>query len=117
VAAAKRALLRALVDLRDEGLSVAAYGAAAKGNTLINHCGIDRDLVSFVVDANPVKQGRYLPGSHLPVLAPEVLAERRPDALLILPWNLQEEVMEVTSHIRSWGGRWLIRQPTVRLVP
>ena len=116
VAARKRELLTTLIGLRENGMRVAAYGAAAKGNTLLNHCGIDPDLVEFVVDLSTEKQGRFLPGTRLPVLAPSALDERRPDVLLILPWNLQDEIVESTARIRDWGGRWLLQRPTLHLV-
>lgn len=104
--------LRRFLDLAwAEGRSVAGYGAAAKGNTFLNVAGIGRERIAFVVDRNPEKQGRLLPGSHIPVLAPEVIAARRPDYLLILPWNLADEVMEQQAQIRDWGGRFVTAVP------
>lgn len=112
---AKHTLLRTLLDLRAEGKRVAAYGAPAKGNTLLNYCGVGPDLIDFTVDRNPAKQGAFLPGSRIPVLAPEAIAERRPDVVFILPWNLREEIAGQLSLIREWGGRFLTSVPDVRL--
>lgn len=100
-----------------EGKSVAAYGAAAKGNTLLNYCNISTDLVTYVVDRNPYKQQRYLPGSHLPVLAPEEVRQSKPDFLLILAWNLQEEIMAEMAFVRDWGGQFATPVPTVEIHP
>jgi SAM-dependent methyltransferase len=111
VAASKRAALRTLLDLKDQGLSIAGYGAPAKGNTLLNYCGIGPDLVDFTVDANPVKQHTLLPGSHIPVLAPEALRERKPDIVWLLPWNLRDELEEQLAYVRDWGARFLVLQP------
>ncbi|MEO7556157.1 MAG: class I SAM-dependent methyltransferase [Acidimicrobiales bacterium] len=112
----KRDLLSILIGCRDAGLTIAAYGAAAKGNTLLNYCGIGGDLIDFVVDVSTQKQGLFLPGTHLPVLSPAVLRERRPDVVLILPWNIQDEVIESISYVRAWGGRFLVQHPTLALV-
>ena len=101
---------------RDEGRRVAAYGAAAKGNTLLNHCGIGTDLVEYVVDLNPHKQGRLLPGSRLPVHAPSRLAETRPDYVLILPWNLKDEIVRQLAFIADWGGRFVVASPVTRVL-
>jgi len=107
----KRRLLEFLIAAKRAGKSVAAYGAAAKGNTLLNYCGIRGDFIDYVVDMSPHKQGRYLPGTHLPILAPERVAETRPDYLLILPWNLKAEVMDQMNHIREWGGHFVVPIP------
>ncbi len=104
-------LLHFLIAQKRAGRSVAAYGAAAKGNTLLNYCGVRRDLVAFVADASPRKQGCFLPGSRIPVLAPEAVERLRPDFVLILPWNIQEEIMQQLSFIRSWGGRFVTAIP------
>lgn len=104
-------LLEFLVTARRNGRTVAGYGAAAKGNTLINYAGIKPDLVDFVCDAAPSKQGRFLPGSHIPVLAPEVLAEQRPDLVLILPWNIAEEIVSTHNYLRDWGGQFFVAVP------
>src|SRR5690606_12344293 len=103
----KRRLLAFLIEARDSGKSVAAYGAAAKGNTLLNYCGIGPDMIDYVADASPHKQGLCLPGSHIPIVAPDHIARTRPDYLLILPWNLTDEIIAANAHIRSWGGRFV----------
>ena len=115
VAEDKRQIVSLLIDLKRQGLSIAGYGAPAKGNTLLNYCGIGRDFLDFTCDANPHKQGHVLPGTHIPVLAPEAIAERRPDVVLILPWNIKDEIMQQLSHIRDWGGRFAARAPELRL--
>jgi SAM-dependent methyltransferase len=107
----KRTLLRFLIDARERGLSTAAYGAPAKGNTLLNYCGIRDDLLEYTVDRSPHKQGRFLPGTHLPIFAPDHVRDTRPDYLLILPWNLRDEVIQEMSYIRDWGGRFVIPIP------
>ncbi len=112
----KRQILELLIALKRSGTSIAAYGAAAKGNTLLNFCGVGRDFVDFVCDANPHKQGHILPGTHIPILAPGAIAERRPDVVLILPWNIKDEVMDQLSFIREWGGRFAARSPELRLL-
>lgn len=112
----KRDLVRTLMDLRDAGKTVAAYGAPAKGNTLLNYCGIGTDLVSFTVDRSPHKQGHWLPGSRIPVYEPERLRRERPDYLLILPWNLKTEIMQGCDFIREWGGRFIVPIPDVAIV-
>ena len=93
-----------------------AYGAAAKGNTLLNYCAIDNGLIDFVVDANPHKQNTLLPGSHIPVHAPDKLKESKPDYVLILPWNLQNEIMKDVSYVKDWGGQFLVAVPEVEVV-
>jgi len=113
----KRQILSFLIDLKRQGRRVAGYGAPAKGNTLLNYCGIRTDFVDFTVDVNPNKQGHYLPGSHIPVRAPEALREARPDVVLILPWNLREEIMEQHAYVREWGGQFAARAPELRFVP
>lgn len=113
----KRDLLRFLIDLRENGNSIVGYGAAAKGNTLLNYCGVGVDLLDYVVDRNPMKQGRFLPGVRIPVKAPEALAEGRPDYVLILPWNIKDEVMEQLAFIREWGGRFVVPIPSLQIIP
>lgn len=98
-----------------EGRTVAGYGAAAKGNTFLNVAGIGPDRIAFVVDRNPEKQGRLLPGSHIPVLGAEAIAGRRPDYLVILPWNIAREVMEQQAQIRAWGGRFVTAVPSLKV--
>ena len=97
-------------------MSIAGYGAPAKGNTLLNYCGIGTDFIDFTVDRNPHKQGCFLPGTHIPILAPEAIDEQRPDVVFILPWNLREEIVAQLAHIRDWGGRFAVRAPELRLV-
>jgi len=112
----KRELLRFLIQAKEEGKSIAGYGAPAKGNTLLNYCGIRTDFLDYTVDRSPYKQGRYLPGSRIPIYAPERLRETRPDYVLILPWNLKEEIMEQMAEVRTWGGRFVIAVPEVRIL-
>lgn len=109
-------LLDFLAAAKDAGRTVVAYGAAAKGNTLLNYCKVGPDDVAFVVDRSPHKQGRFLPGSHLPIQHPDQVAEARPDYLLILPWNLRDEICEQMASIREWGGRFVIPLPEVEVV-
>ena len=111
----KCALLDFLVGAHRAGQRVAAYGAPAKGNTLLNYCGIGTELVRYTVDASPHKQGMLLPGSRLPVLAPETLLEDRPDFVLILPWNLKDEIARQMQAIRDWGGRFVVPIPAVEV--
>ena len=107
----KRQLLRFLIEARDEGKRVLGYGAPGKGNTLLNYCGIGTDLLEFTVDRNPVKQGKLLPGSRIPVLAPDAIERARPDYVLILPWNIREEIVAYMEGIREWGGRFVVAMP------
>jgi ubiquinone/menaquinone biosynthesis C-methylase UbiE len=107
----KNDLLRFLLDAKREGKRVAAYGAAAKGNTLLNFAGIRPDLLPYVVDKNPAKQGKYLPGSRIPIVTEDHLAADRPDFVLILPWNLKEEVMAQLPYLRQWDGRFVTVVP------
>ena len=111
----KNGLLSFLIEQKRAGKRVAAYGAAAKGNTLLNYAGVKPDLLSFVCDAAPSKQGKYLPGSHLPVFAPEKLKAEKPDIVLILPWNIATEVMQYTSYIREWGGQYATAVPVMEI--
>ena len=103
---AKREILDFLIDVKRRGLTLAGYGAPAKGNTLLNYCGIGTDFLDYTVDVSPYKQSHFLPGTHLPVKAPETLRQTRPDVVLILPWNLTTEIVEQHSYIRDWGGRF-----------
>jgi SAM-dependent methyltransferase len=112
----KRALLAFLIEARRQGKRIAGYGAAAKGNTLLNYCGVRGDFLDYVVDRNPHKQNRFLPGTHVPVLAPETLEKTRPDYLLILPWNLKAEIVGQMAHIRQWGGRFVVPVPRVEVL-
>jgi len=113
----KRDILSFLIDLRERGLHIAGYGAPAKGNTLLNFCGIGRDFIDYTVDRNPGKQGRHLPGSEIPIRSPEDLRRTRPDVVLVLPWNLAGEVLEEHAYVREWGGRFAARTPRMALLP
>ena len=115
VRATKRRLLQTLIDLKNAGKVVAGYGAPAKGVTFLNYCGIRTDLVDFTVDRSPHKQGRYLPGVHIPIHGPDRLREVRPDVVWILPWNLRDEIAEQMKDVRAWGGRFLVTVPDVEL--
>lgn len=116
VARVRDDLVRFLLDRSAEGATVAAYGAAAKGNTLLNYCGVRRDLLAFCVDRNPVKQGTFLPGTRIPVLAEEALHEARPDYVLILPWNLRDEIVEQLAYVTGWGGRLVVALPRLEVL-
>jgi predicted TPR repeat methyltransferase len=104
-----------LAEARRDGHTVAAYGAAAKGNTLLNACGVTVEDIPFVVDRNPTKQGRLLPGSHIPVLHPDALLAARPDFVLILPWNLRDEIVATNAAVKGWGGRFVTAIPDIRI--
>ena len=112
----KSDLLDFLLGAAREGKTVAGYGAPGKGNTLLNHCGIRTDLLSYTVDRSPVKQGKFLPGTHIPIYAPERLAETRPDYILVLPWNLREEISQQLSYVGSWGGKLVFPIPEFEIV-
>ena len=107
----KWSLLELLIRLKREGKRIVGYGAPAKGNTLLNYCGIGQDFIDFTVDRSPQKQGMYLPGTRLAIKAPEAIADVKPDYVLILPWNIKEEVMEQMSYIREWGGKFIVPIP------
>ena len=113
----KQGLLRFLLDARRDGRTVAGYGAPGKGNTLLNHCGVRADLLQYTVDRNPYKHGRFLPGSHIPVLPTEELALRKPDYVLLLPWNLREELVTQLAYVRDWGGRLVVPIPALEVLP
>lgn len=117
VEADKRQILSFLIGLKQQGLRVVGYGAPAKGNTLLNYCGVRQDFVDYTCDLNPHKQGHYLPGSHIPIRPPEAIAQDKPDVVLILPWNLKDEIVEQLSFIRQWGGRFAARTPELTLLP
>jgi len=109
-------LLSFLIDKKKENKKVAAYGAAAKGNTLLNYCGVRNDLIDFVVDANPNKQNKYLPASHIPVVNETHLKESRPDYIIILPWNLKHEILEQLSYAKNWGAEFVIPVPSLEFI-
>jgi hypothetical protein len=112
----KYALTTFLIEQKKAGKKVAAYGAAAKGNTLLNYCGIKSDLIDFVVDANPHKQGKWMPASHIPVVAEAILKQEKPDHVLVLPWNLREEITKQLSYIKEWNGSFVIPIPRLEIV-
>ncbi len=116
VIAVREALLEFLRTSKAAGKTVAAYGAAAKGNTLLNYCGVKADLIPLVVDRSLAKQGRYLPGSRIPIFGPEKIAEAKPDYVLILPWNLRDEIMAEMAHVASWGGKFVTAIPDLRIL-
>jgi SAM-dependent methyltransferase len=116
VLAIKSDLVEFLVTAQREGKSVAGYGAPGKGNTLLNHCGIREDLLPFTVDRSPHKHGMYLPGTHIPIHPPERLAEVRPDYIVILPWNLREEIVHQLGYAREWGARFVVPIPRLEVI-
>jgi len=113
---AKRSILKLLFSLKEKGASVAGYGAPAKGNTLLNYCGISIDLIEYTVDKSPHKQNALLPGSRIPVFHPSHIEQTKPDYLVILPWNIREEIMEQCAFIRSWGGKFVTLIPEARVL-
>lgn len=113
----KRKLLEFLIEAKRSGKRVVGYGAPGKGNTMLNYCGIRTDFVDFTVDRSPHKHGKFLPGTHIPIFSPEQLWEARPDYVLILPWNLKNEIMDQLSGIREWGGRFVVPIPEVTVYP
>ena len=117
VRATKRELLQFLIEARGAGKRVVGYGAPGKGNTLLNYCGIRTDFVEFTVDRNPHKQGKFLPGTHIPIFPPERLWDAQPDYVLILPWNLKNEIMNQLDGIRQWGGQFVVPIPEVTVYP
>jgi SAM-dependent methyltransferase len=116
VRATKRALLSFLIEAKSSGKSLVGYGAPGKGNTLLNYCGIRTDFLDYTVDRNPYKQGKFLPGTHIPIFAPEKIAETKPDYVLILPWNLKDEITGQLSHCRSWGAKFVVPVPEVSVI-
>ena len=111
----KSDLVEFLVGAARAGKSVAGYGAPGKGNTLLNHCGIRSDLLAYTVDRSPVKQGKFLPGTHIPIYPPERIAQTKPDYILVLPWNLRDEISRQLDYVRSWGGRLVFPIPTLEI--
>jgi hypothetical protein len=107
----KRAILQFLIDLKAQGKTIAGYGAPAKGNTLLNFCGVRTDFLDYTVDRSPYKQGLFLPGTRIPIYPPARIFETRPDYVLILPWNLKAEIMEQMTPVREWGGRFVVPVP------
>lgn len=113
----KRELLEFLIQSKRAGKQIVGYGAPGKGNTLLNFCGIRTDFLDYTVDRSPHKQGKFLPGTHIPIHSPDRIRETRPDYVLILPWNLKEEIMQQNAYIREWGGRFVVPIPKVKLYP
>jgi SAM-dependent methyltransferase len=116
VRSTKRKLLAFLIDAKQRGKTIAGYGAPGKGNTLLNYCGIRTDFLDFVVDANPYKHGKFTPGTRIPIFPPEKIREARPDYVLILPWNLKNEIVAQAAYIREWGGQFVVPIPEVRVL-
>ncbi|MGQ7830683.1 methyltransferase domain-containing protein [Altererythrobacter sp. Z27] len=117
VEATKRALLSFLIEAKAAGKSVVGYGAPGKGNTLLNYCGIRTDFLDYTVDRNPYKQGKLLPGTHIPIYPPERIAETKPDYVLILPWNIKDEIIAQNAYVRDWGGQFVVPIPEVTVIP
>jgi SAM-dependent methyltransferase len=111
----KREILEFLIGLKREGKRIVGYGAPAKGNTLLNYCGLRTDFLEYTCDLNPHKQGHVLPGTHIPIRSPDVLREDKPDVIVILPWNLKDEIIEQLSYVREWGGQFAARAPEIQL--
>jgi hypothetical protein len=116
VRSTKRKLLTFLIDAKTCKKSVAGYGAPGKGNTLLNYCGIRTDFLDYTVDRNPYKHGKYLPGTHIPIFPPEKIAETKPDYVLILPWNLTDEITTQLAYVRSWGAKFVVPIPEVSVI-
>jgi SAM-dependent methyltransferase len=113
----KRKLLEFLIQVKGDGEIVVGYGAPAKGNTLLNYCGVRSDFVDFTVDRSPHKQGKFLPGSHIPIFHPDRIRDTKPDYILILPWNIKEEVMSQMAYVREWGAKFVIPIPEPKVLP
>ena len=112
----KSDILNFLIRAKNDCKTIVGYGAPAKGNTLLNHCGIKTDLIDYTVDRNPYKQGCYLPGSHIPIEVPERIKETKPDYIVILPWNIKDEIMEQMYFVREWGAKFVVPIPTVQVI-
>jgi hypothetical protein len=112
----KRRLLEFLIGVRRDGRSVAGYGAPGKGNTLLNYCGVRSDFLDYTVDRSTYKQGLFLPGTHIPIYAPERIAETRPDYILILPWNIKDEIVAQLAYAREWGAKFVVPIPQVEVL-
>jgi hypothetical protein len=111
----KRNILNELIRLKNEGKRIVGYGAPAKGNTLLNYCGIGTDFFDYVVDRNPYKQGLFLPGTLIPIYAPDRIKETKPDIVVIMPWNLKAEIMAQLDYIKDWGGQFVVLIPSVEV--
>jgi hypothetical protein len=113
----KRGILNLLIDAKSSGKTIVGYGAPGKGNTLLNYCGIRTDFLDYTVDRNPYKQGKFLPGTHIPIHSPERIFETKPDLVLILPWNFKDEIMSQMSEIQEWGGKFVVPIPQPKIYP
>jgi len=111
----KRKLLEFLIETKRGGKKICGYGAPGKGNTLLNYCGIRTDFLDFTVDRNPYKQGKFTPGTHIPICPPERIREERPDYVLILPWNFKDEIIQQLAYVRDWGGKFIVPIPEVKV--
>jgi hypothetical protein len=116
VKATKRKLLAFLIEAKNAGKRIVGYGAPGKGNTLLNYCGVGADFLDFTVDRNPHKHGRFTPGTHIPILAPEAIDQAKPDYVLILPWNLKTEIAAQMRHIGAWGGKFVVPIPEATII-
>jgi ABC-type Fe3+-hydroxamate transport system substrate-binding protein len=108
--------LEYLIKLKNENVKIVAYGAPAKGNTLLNYCGIGKDFIDFTVDISPYKQGMLLPGSRIPIYSPEKIEETKPDYIIILPWNIKEEIISQMNYVREWGGKFITLIPNIEVI-
>jgi 2-polyprenyl-3-methyl-5-hydroxy-6-metoxy-1,4-benzoquinol methylase len=117
VMATKRDILEFMIKVKRDGKSVVGYGAPAKGNTLLNYCGVRTDMIDYTVDRSPHKQGHFLPGTRIPIYGPEKIRETKPEYLVILPWNLKDEIMSQMAQIREWGGKFVVCIPEVKVIP
>jgi hypothetical protein len=113
---AKRGILEFLVAAKREGKRIVGYGAPGKGNTLLNYCGIRTDFIDFTVDRNPLKQGKYTPGTHIPILDPDAIRQVRPDYIFILPWNLKDEISASMNYVRDWGAKFVVPIPRLSIL-
>ncbi|HEY6880639.1 MAG TPA: methyltransferase C-terminal domain-containing protein, partial [Polyangiales bacterium] len=114
--ATKHKLLTLLIELKRQGKRVVGYGAPGKGNTLLNYCGIRSDLIAFTVDKNPYKQGKYLPGTRIPIHAPDKIDQEKPDYIVIMPWNFKDEIMAQLAHARDWGAKFIVAIPEATIL-
>ncbi len=112
----KYSILELLISLKQDGKVIVGYGAPAKGNTLLNYCGIRTDFISFTVDRNPYKQGKYLPGTHIPILDPDKIKETKPEYVFVMPWNIKDEIIQQLEFIREWGGKFIIPIPEIEVI-
>jgi ABC-type Fe3+-hydroxamate transport system substrate-binding protein len=111
----KRKVLAFLIEAKRAGKSVVGYGAPGKGNTLLNYCGIRTDFLDYTVDRNPYKQGKFTPGTRIPILDPEMIRRTRPDYIFVLPWNLADEIMSQLAYVREWGAKFVLPIPVLRV--